>query len=113
MKFQEPRYLLDLLSPQVDGPGMALRSSEDPYRLFEPRAIGERQFATRSFSYMAPRLYNQLPVSLKQLDSVEAFKNKLKGFLFSRAYDLDSRTVKDDYKLQCSVSLFFFLFFVM
>ena len=99
VKFREPRYLLDLLSPQVDGPGMALRSSEDPYRLIEPRAIGERQFATRSFSYIAPRLYNRLPVSLKQLDSVEAFKNKLKSFFFSRAYDLDSRTVKDDYRL--------------
>ena len=78
---------------------MALRSSEDPYRLIELRAIGERQLATRSFPYIAPRLYNRLPVSLKQLDSVEAFKNKLKGFLFSRAYDLDSRIIKDDYRL--------------
>ena len=78
---------------------MALRSADDPYRLHEPRAIGERGFANRSFSYIAPRLYNKLPVAIKQIDSLNAFKNQLKAFLFSHAYDLVSLTVQEDYAL--------------
>ena len=99
LKFHEPLYLVGLLSPQTDDLNMALRSSDDPYHLTEPRAVGERPFAARSFSYMAPRLYNRLPVSLKQLDSVETFKKHLKSFLFSRAYDLVEGVVSDDYRL--------------
>ena len=98
LKFHKP-YLVGLLSPQTADLNMALRSSDDPYRLTEPRAVGEHPFAARSFSYMAPRLYNRLPVSLKQLDSVETFKKHLKSFLFSKAYDLVEGVVSDDYRL--------------
>ena len=78
---------------------MSLRSSDDPYHLCEPRAVGESNFANRSFSYIAPRLYNKLPLSPKQIKSVDTFKKQLKSFFFSRAYDLSDHTVREEYAL--------------
>ena len=77
---------------------MSLRSSDDPYDLCEPRAVGESNFANRSFSYVAPRSYNKLQLSLKQIESVDTFKKQLKSF-FSRAYDLSDHTVREEYAL--------------
>ena len=95
LKYGEPTYLLSLLSPLTSGTDMTLRSTDDVYRLAEPRAVNERSFAARSFSYVAPRLYNGLPVSLKRLDSLEAFKRQLKAFLFLRAYDVENGVVSE------------------
>ena len=78
---------------------MSLRSSGDPYHLCEPRAVGESNFANCSFSYVAPRLYNKLPLSLKQIESLYTFKKQLKSFFFSRAYDLSDHTVREEYIL--------------
>ena len=46
-----------------------VQSADDPYPLQEPRAIRERGFASRSFSYIAQHLYNKLPITIKQIDS--------------------------------------------
>ena len=42
--------------------------------LHEPRAIGGKGFANHSFSYIAPHLYNELPFTIKQIDSLNTFK---------------------------------------
>ena len=89
----------ELLSLAPVEPVMSLRSSDDPYHLCEPRAVRESNFANRSFSYVAPRLYNKLPLSLKQIESVDSFKKQLKSFFFSRAYDLSDHTVCEEYAL--------------
>ena len=99
LKFNQPSYIRELLSFSLHEPTSGLRSAEDPYRLQEPRAIGERGFANRSFSYIAPRLFNKLPVTIKQIDSLDTFKSHLKAFLFSRAYDRLGHTVHKDYAL--------------
>ena len=75
---------------------MSLRSSDDLYHLCEPRAVGENNFANRSFSYAAPRLYKKLPLSLKQIESVDTLKKLLKSFFFSQAYDLSNHTVREE-----------------
>ena len=98
LKFRQPQYLLGLLTPLTVTAGVRLRSTDDPFRLIEPRAVRERGFADRSFSYAAPRLYNQLPVAIKQLNSVDNFKKQLKTHLFSRAYDLATRTTNREYR---------------
>lgn len=98
LRFGEPRYLSDLLVRQGGG-FVALRSSDDPFRLVEPRAPSERHFAERSFSYIAPRLLNRLPASLKQLESLDVFKSRLKSFLFTRAYDLDNQRLCESYRV--------------
>ena len=87
LKFNQPSYIKELLSFSPYESTLGLRSTDDPYCLHESRAIGERGFANRSFSYIAPRLYNKLPITIKQIDSPNTFKSHLKAFLFSCAYD--------------------------
>ena len=35
----------------------------------------ERGFASRSFSYIAPCLYNKLPITIKLIDSLYTYKS--------------------------------------
>ena len=99
LKFNQPSYIRKLLSFSSHEFTVGLRSADDPYRLHEPRAIEERGFANRSFSYIVPRLYNTLPITIKLIDSLNTFKSHLKAFLFSCAYDQSGLTVQEDYAL--------------
>ena len=99
LKFKQTSYIRELLSFSSHESTLGLRSVDDPYRLHEPRAIGERGFANCSFSYVAPRLYNKLSVTVKLIDSINTFKSHLKAFLFSRAYDQSGLAVQEDYAL--------------
>ena len=99
LKFNQPSYIRELLSFSSHESTSGLRSANDPYCLHEPRAIGERGFPNRSFSYIAPRLYNKLPITIKQIDSLNTFKSHLQAFLFFRAYDQSGLTVQEDYAL--------------
>ena len=76
----QPRYLYDVL--KVSHRGLLVQSS----------APGGHRFADRSFSHAAPALFNKLPSPVRNSPSVEVFKNRLKTFLFSDAFDhkLDS-----------------------
>ena len=94
LRFGQPKYIADMLSPPVTISHLTLRSDDDPYRLHEPRAVDERAFV-----YTAPRLYNGLPATVKQQASVQSFKIHLKTFLFSRAYNSDTNTINEVYKL--------------
>ena len=91
--------MIELLTPQDRDLGMSLRSDSDPHRLHEPRAVGERSFADRSFSYTAPRLYNRLPPEMKQLETVDSFKKHLKTYLFTRAYHVGDGHISDEYSV--------------
>ena len=99
LKFNQPKYIVDLLSYPDNGNHVTLRSSDDPYRLFEPRAVHEKAFAERSFVYVAPRLYNKLPIQVKQQTSLQSFKIHLKSFLFLQAYDTTTNSLREAYKL--------------
>ena len=99
LKFNQPSYIRELLSSSSHASTSGLRSADDPYHLHELRAIGEMGFVNRSFSYIAPCLYNKLPITVKQIDSLDTFKSHLKAFLFSRAYDQSGLTVQEDYAL--------------
>ena len=99
LKFGEPKYIADMLSFSEAHGDRSLRSADDPFLLLEPRAVNEHNLASRSFSYVAPRLFNELPIWLKSADSEDTFKKLLKTFIFSKAYDLDYRTVSDFYRI--------------
>ena len=99
LKFGEPNYLVELLTLQDRDFDMSLRSDSDPYRLCEPRAVGERSFADRSFSFTAPRLYNRLPPEIKQLETIDSFKKQLKTYLFMRAYHVDDGCMSEEYSI--------------
>ena len=55
-------------------------------RLIVPKTK-RKPFADRSFSVAGPRQWNNLPDYIKRSPSVEQFKNKLKMYLFRRAFN--------------------------
>lgn len=79
-----PPYLSDLL--HVSTPSRFLRSSSALHLSVPPARLAT--MGSRAFSRSAPRLWNSLPLHLKNLDSFPHFKTGLKTFLFKQAYSL-------------------------
>ena len=79
-----PDYLSDLLSV-IPEPRRMLRLN-NKYKQFVIPKVKRKTFAARSFSTMAPSLWNELPDSLYRANSVETFKAELKTLLFRRYY---------------------------
>ena len=95
LKFRQPSYLVELLQQRTLT--RTLRS-EASGQLEEP-VIALSNYSNRCFSYQAPRMYNSLPLDIRNADSIAIFKKHLKTFIFREAYDLDLRTVTPDYVL--------------
>ena len=76
-----PIYLCELL--EVYEPTRSLRSSSK-------NLLRERKARTkageRAFAVCGPKLWNQLPLSVRNCDSVSEFKGALKTYLFREAY---------------------------
>ncbi|XP_077957075.1 uncharacterized protein LOC144406165 [Gasterosteus aculeatus] len=80
---EAPLYLKELVTPYC--PSRQLRSI-DAGLLVVPMVLKTR-LGARAFSYQAPLLWNQVPLSVRGADSVSSFKVKLKKtFLFDSAY---------------------------
>ncbi|XP_067351072.1 uncharacterized protein [Channa argus] len=79
---QAPSYIEDLIAPYH--PSRPLRS-QNAGLLVVPR-ISKSRMGGRAFSYQAPLLWNQLPVQIREADTLSTFKSKLKTFLFNKAY---------------------------
>ncbi len=77
-----PTYLCELLTEYQ--PIRSLRSSNQDL-LFIPKSRLKCR-GDRAFCIAAPRLWNALPLSIRQASSVNIFKSRLKIFLFSKAY---------------------------
>ena len=97
LKSGRPGYMRELLSDFHVDTNVTLRHSAEEYRLAEPRFNTET--GRKAFSRNAPCLYNMLPPTIKQADNVDIFKKKLKTFLFSQCYDLESMTIREPYRL--------------
>ena len=98
LKYGEPKYLRDCLVPNVEATSanVTTRHASDPHRLFE---IGvNRMVGDRTFRYAAPRLFNRLPLDIKDSQNVLVFKKMLKTHLFARCYDCVSKTIESSYK---------------
>ena len=50
--------------------------------LLHPAGKMKKSFGDRSYSVAAPTLWNTLPVSLRNTDSILTFKSSLKTYLF-------------------------------
>jgi hypothetical protein len=83
LKGLAPGYLAELL--QERRPTRNTRSSSQ-LLLTEPRSRTVT-YGDRAFSRAAPRLWNNLPQSLREATSLNSFKTMLKTFLFKRAYN--------------------------
>lgn len=77
-----PIYLQQLLSPQSSP--RTLRSGSSNLLLVPRTKL--RTMGDRAFSALGPRLWNQLPESIRALSSISVFKSNLKTHLFRSAY---------------------------
>ncbi len=77
-----PQYLSELLSHY--SPPHPLRSQNSGH-LIIPR-ISKSTAGGRSFSYLAPKLWNNLPNTVREADTLCQFKSRLKTHLFNLAY---------------------------
>ena len=78
LQWNVPRTLLPFSSNIVP------RDTEDPLLLAIPTDFGNRtRYRSRSFSYRAPRCWNQLPFQLRSCQSKSIFKKDLKTHFFT------------------------------
>ncbi len=77
-----PQYLSELLSHY--SPPRPLRSQNSGH-LIIPR-ISKSTAGDRSFFYLAPKLWNNLPNTVREADTLCQFKSRLNTLLFNLAY---------------------------
>ena len=75
-------------------PSRSLRSSKEKLLKIPKRNL--KSFGERSFSFMAPSVWNSLPADLRNLPTLSQFKSNLKTFLFAQA---SRRSSTPDYRL--------------
>ena len=75
-----PPYLSDLLTLYQPG-RIGLRSSDDKLLLSIPK--GSKSLGDRSFSIAGPKLWNSIPINIRNAPSIAIFRKRLKTFLFS------------------------------
>jgi hypothetical protein len=78
-----PPYIMDLLSRYM--PSRTLRSMNG--NLLKSHTYKCKAFGGRSFSSVAPNLWNGLPSSLRAISDEQAFKRALKTHLFKITFD--------------------------
>ena len=76
-----PRYLQKLLHRFVPTRNMRSNFSRQG-TLIVPR-FKKRKYGSRAFSRIAPALWNQLPIHIRQINSVKEFKSSLKTHYFN------------------------------
>ena len=74
-----PQYLLDIVISYQ--PARNLRASS--INLLTPYSAITKGYGQRAFQYPIPKLWNSLPNHLRECQSFEQFKTKLKTYLFS------------------------------
>lgn len=78
-----PSYLRDLLEQKVVT--RTLRSTSDTMQLAIPKT--KTKYGDRTFAHAAPRLWNSVPLHIRNYPKVETFKKYLKTHLFHIAFD--------------------------
>ena len=86
-KGEAPKYLGELLSiDERTGISRSLRSYQEEVITYRIPFTNSKTFADRSFGVAGPRIWNGLPVDLRQSGPVDSFKAKLKTYLFRKCY---------------------------
>ena len=81
---QSPIYVKDLL--ELYQPARNLRSKNNSKQLVVPKSKTVR-FGDRSFSTAAPKLWNGLPITIRDAKSLDVFKKSLKTHFFVKVYE--------------------------
>ena len=82
-----PEYLNDILYKQVSR-RQGLRSEIVANFDYQIPLNKRKTFSDRSFGTVGPRLWNALPLFLKQLETLDVFKRRLKTHYFSDFFSL-------------------------
>ncbi len=82
LNYLAPAYLTNLLSRY--NPTRSLRSQNSG--LLVVSRIAKSTKVDRTFSYLAPKLWNSLPGNIRGSDTLSPFKSRLKTHLFSQAF---------------------------
>ena len=77
-----PSYLSDILC--VYQPSRSLRSSNERLLKVPKRTL--KTVGERSFSFLAPTVWNSLPASVRNQSNLAEFKSTLKTHFFSQAF---------------------------
>ena len=77
-----PPYLSDMLCYRSYS--RSLRSASQ--KLLVVHRTNMKTYGDRAFSIAGPKLWNQLPLSIRELSSIDSFKKSLKTYLFRLAY---------------------------
>ena len=80
-----PTYLSDLISIKSNSL-YNLRSTGKLLLLDHPKGNMLTTLGARSFSAAAPKLWNGLPMELRQATSLDSFKSRLKTYLFKKYF---------------------------
>ena len=80
-----PSYLTDLTKPYIPGREGLWSSTQ---QLLDEGPKTQKNYGDRAFSMCGPKLWNKLPLELRQKCSVESFKKGLKTHLFKEAYNI-------------------------
>ena len=79
-----PTYLSDLIS--IKSNSLYNLRSTGKLLLDHPKGKMLTTLGARSFSAAAPKLWNELPVELRQATSLNSFKSRLKTYLFKNHF---------------------------
>ena len=77
-----PAYLSQLLHPYL--PARSLRSSN--LLLLKITKTRSKSYGDRAFQNSAPKIWNSLPLNIRQCETLASFKSKLKEHLFKESY---------------------------
>ena len=86
LQYGQPAYLRELL--QYNAPTRILRNDRTD-RLIEP-IVAQSSYSDRCFYSCAPKMFNSLPINVRNSETIEMFKTRLKTFLFRESYDLEN-----------------------
>ena len=79
-----PAYIKDLVSPKVPTSSIRLRSSTSAHLQLAHGPRTHTRYGNRAFSVCAPRLWNNLPLHVRDSPTLPIFKNRLKTYLFTQ-----------------------------
>ncbi|KAK3101096.1 hypothetical protein FSP39_000910 [Pinctada imbricata] len=83
---QAPAYLTDLLI--IQRPNPRLRSAKSAEGCYLVPSNKHKTFSDRGFSTIGPKLWNNIPLDIRQAENIEIFKKKLKTYYFAKFHSL-------------------------
>ena len=78
-----PDYMISLVTPKSSLESLRVHSDKN---LLQMPHLENENYRNRRFSVYAPKVWNSLPIEIRNSNSLSEFQTKLKTYLFSRAY---------------------------